>query len=67
MAVRRVAGGLRRAIAGTAALVCAGLGALLLAFPRVMGIVLAAGAFWLALGFGLYAFGRRRAREADDD
>jgi cardiolipin synthase len=66
VALRRVAGGLRRAIAGTAALLFLLIGALLLVFPRVMGIVLAAGAFWLSLGFGVYAFGRRRARERED-
>ena len=66
VALRRVAGGLRRAIAGTAALLFLVLGALLLLFPRVMSIVLAAGTFWLALGFGVYAFGRRRARGRDD-
>ncbi len=66
VALRRVAGGLRRAIASTAALACAALGALLLAFPRIMGIVLAAGAFSLAAAFTLYAFERRRAREPDD-
>src|SRR5438094_106736 len=42
VALRRVAGGLRRAIAATAALGCAVLGGLLLVFPRIMGIVLAA-------------------------
>ena len=67
VALRRVAGGLRRAIAWTAALTCAGLGALLLLFPRVTSTVLAAGTFWLAVTFGLYALGRRRARESDDD
>ncbi|HEU5259968.1 MAG TPA: phospholipase D-like domain-containing protein [Gemmatimonadales bacterium] len=67
VAVRRVAGGLRRAIASTAALACAGIGALLLLFPKVMSITLAAGAFWLALGFGLYAFERRRARQNADE
>ena len=67
VALRRVAGGLRRAIAWTAALTCAGLGALLLLFPRVTSIVLAAGTFWLAVTFGLYALERRRAREYDDD
>ena len=67
VALRRVAGGLRRAIAWTAALTCAGLGALLLLFPRVTSIVLAAGTFWLAATFGLYALERRRAREYDDD
>src|SRR5207247_265985 len=64
---RRVAGGLRRAIAWTAALTCAGVGALLLLFPRVTSIVLAAGTFWLAATFGLYALERRRARDYDDD
>ncbi|MGH7569589.1 MAG: phospholipase D-like domain-containing protein [Gemmatimonadales bacterium] len=64
--LRRVAGGLRRAIAGTAALTLAALGVLLLAFPRVMSVTLAAGAFWLALGFGLYALRRRRAWEPPD-
>ena len=64
--LRRVAGGLRRAITSTAALVFAGVGVLLLAFPRVMAIALAAGAFALALAFGLYTFERRRSRDADD-
>jgi EamA domain-containing membrane protein RarD len=64
--LRRVAGGLRRAITSTAALAFAGIGVLLLAFPRVMAIVLAAGAFSLALAFGLYTFERRRTRDADD-
>jgi cardiolipin synthase len=66
VALRRVAGGLRRAIAGTAALLLLLIGTLLLLFPRIMGIALAAGAFWLSLGFGVYAFGRRRARERED-
>src|SRR5206468_2247611 len=57
--VRRVAGGLRRAITSTAALVFAGMGGLLLAFPRVMAIVLATGAFSLALAFAVYTFERR--------
>ena len=63
---RRVAGGLRRAITSTAALAFAGIGVLLLVFPRVMALVLAAGAFSLALAFGLYTFERRRTRHADD-
>lgn len=62
VAVRRVAGGLRRALARTAALVFLLTGVLLIAFPRVMSIALASGMFWLALGFGVYAFGRQRAR-----
>jgi cardiolipin synthase A/B len=66
VALRRVAGGLRRAIAVTAALLFLLIGALLLVFPHAMAIVLAAGAFWLSLGFGVYAFGRRRARGRDD-
>ena len=66
VALRRVAGGLRRAMAATAALGCAIAGGLLLAFPRVVGIVLAAGAFTLALAFSVYAFDRRRTRDADD-
>ena len=67
VALRRVAGGLRRTIAWTAALTCVGLGGLLLLFPRVTSLVLAAGTFWLAVIFGLYAIERRRAREYDDD
>jgi cardiolipin synthase len=66
VALRRVAGGLRRGIAVTAALLFLLIGALLLVFPHAMAIVLAAGAFWLSLGFGAYAFGRRRARGRDD-
>ena len=66
VALRRVAGGLRRAMASTAALASAGIGILLLAFPRIMSGVLAAGAFAVALAFGLYAFERRRSRDADD-
>ncbi len=66
VALRRVAGGLRRAIAATAALTFLTLGGLLLAFPRVMSIVLATGAFVLALGIGVYAVERRRSQETDD-
>jgi len=64
--VRRVAGGLRRAITSTAALMFTGVGVLLLVFPRVMAIVLAVGAFSLALAFGLYTFERRRTRHSSD-
>ena len=66
VALRRVAGGLRRAMAATAALGCAIAGGLLLAFPRAVGIVLAVGAFTLALAFSVYALERRRTRDADD-
>ena len=43
------------------------LGGLLLLFPHVMSIILATAAFAIALGFGLYAFERRRARDEADD
>ncbi|PYP37489.1 MAG: cardiolipin synthase B [Gemmatimonadetes bacterium] len=66
VAFRRVAGGLRRAMAVTGTVGFTVVGALLLAFPRVAGIVLAAGSFSLALAFALYAFERRRTRESDD-
>ncbi|HEY6207467.1 MAG TPA: phospholipase D-like domain-containing protein [Gemmatimonadales bacterium] len=66
VALRRVAGGLRRAIAATGALTFAGIGSLLLLFPKVTSVALATGAFGLALVFGLYAFDRRRSRETDD-
>jgi cardiolipin synthase A/B len=66
VALRRVAGGLRRAIAATVALGFTLVGVLLLAFPRIVGTVFAAGAFALALAFGLYALERRRTREPDD-
>src|SRR5204862_6958898 len=65
--LRRVAGGLRRAMAWTAALACAGVGALLLVFPRVMSITIAVVAFWLALCFGLFAMQRRRAWKTADE
>ena len=66
MACRRVAGGLRRALVGAVALFFLVMGILLLVFPHVMAVVLAAGAFWLSVGFGVYAFGKRRIRERDD-
>jgi cardiolipin synthase len=66
VAFRRVAGGLRRALVGTVALFFLVMGILLLVFPRVMAGVLAAGAFWVSVGFGVYAFGKRRIRERDD-
>jgi hypothetical protein len=65
--LRRVAGGLRRTLVNTAALTFVTLGGLLLIFPRVMSIVLAGVAFMIALGLGLYAFERRRARDETDD
>ena len=66
VALRRVAGGVRRTIAATAALAFCAVGGLLLAFPRVMSILLAGGAFVVALGLGVYALERRRAQDADD-
>ncbi len=66
VALRRVAGGLRRTLAGSAALIFLLLGVLLLVFPRVMGILVAAVTFWVSLGFGMYAFGKRRVRSRDD-
>jgi cardiolipin synthase A/B len=66
VALRRVAGGLRRALALTATLVLLILGGLLLIFPRVAGAVVATLAFWLALGFAVYGFGKRRARDRED-
>ena len=66
VALRRVAGGLRRTLAATAAIGFLGLGGLLLAFPRAMSILLAGGAFLVALGLGGYAMERRRTQEADD-
>src|SRR5439155_325240 len=44
VALRRVAGGLRRAIAATGALTFAGVGSLLLLFPKVTSVALATGA-----------------------
>jgi cardiolipin synthase A/B len=66
VALRRVAGGLRRALAVTAALLFLLIGVLLLVFPRITGAIVATLAFWLALGFTVYGFGKRRARDRDD-
>jgi cardiolipin synthase len=67
VALGRVAGGVRRAIAGTAALTCTVLGGLLLLFPRVMSVVLATGAFSLALVLLLHSRQKRRARDPEDE
>jgi len=67
VALRRVAGGARRAIAWTAGGTCLGVGALLLVFPQVMSITLAAGAFGLAVIFGLFGLEQRRSREEAAD
>ena len=66
VALRRVAGSLRRTLAGSVALIFLLLGLLLVVFPRVMGILVAAVMFWLSLGFGVYAFGKHRARGRED-
>ena len=67
VALGRVAGGVRRAIARAAALALIVGAVLLLAFPRLMSVIMAAGAFWLALGFLVYGAQQRRAREARED
>jgi cardiolipin synthase A/B len=64
--LRRVAGGLRRLIAATAGLTLVTLGGLMLAFPRVMSLLMAGGAFLAALTLGVYALERRRAQESED-
>ena len=66
IALRQVAGGVRRQLAAFATLAFATVGALLLLFPRVMSITFAVGAFWLALGFAWYVVARRRWRVGDD-
>jgi cardiolipin synthase len=66
IALRQVAGGVRRQLAAFATLAFASVGTLLLLFPRVMSITFAVGAFWLALGFAWYVVARRRWRVGDD-
>lgn len=66
IALRQVAGGVRRQLAAFATLSFATVGALLLLFPRVMSITFAIGAFWLAIGFAWYVVARRRWRVGDD-
>jgi cardiolipin synthase len=66
VALRRVAGGLRRALAGSVALLFLVISGLLLVFPRIMAAVIATIGFGLALVFSVYAFGKRRARGRED-
>jgi EamA domain-containing membrane protein RarD len=66
IALRQVAGGVRRRLTAFATLASATVGALLLLFPRVMSITFAGVAFWLALVFGWYVVARRRWRVGDD-
>jgi hypothetical protein len=60
--LRLFAGGLPRAVLGSAAGVLAAAGLLLIAFPRLMTGALASGAFALALSLAWYALARRRRR-----
>jgi cardiolipin synthase len=64
--LHRVAGGLRRALAGTVALTFGAIGALLLLFPRVMSVLLAATAFALAGAAAWYVVARRRRAGAEE-
>lgn len=48
--VRQIAAGARRSLAGGAALLLVALGVLFVAFPSVMGVLVAALALWLAVG-----------------
>jgi cardiolipin synthase A/B len=66
VALRRVAGGVRRTIAATAALAFVTAAGLLIIFPRVMSIALAVCAFFAAVASGAYALERRRSQEPDD-
>jgi len=66
IALRQVAGGVRRRLAAFATLTFATVGTLLLLFPHVMSITFAAGAFLVALVFGWYVIARRRWRRGDD-
>lgn len=65
VALRQVAGGLRRALAGSAAVALAALGGLLLAFPRLTATAMAAAAFTVAGALGWYVIARRRRRDDD--
>ncbi len=60
--LRRVAGGLRRALTATAAAAFALMGVVFLVFPTVSGLVFAALMFFIAAGLGLDAVRRRRRR-----
>ncbi|HWZ27538.1 MAG TPA: phospholipase D-like domain-containing protein [Gemmatimonadales bacterium] len=60
VALRQVAGGLRRRLGWAATTLAAGSGALLLQFPHVMSITLAVGAFGVAALSAWYSLSRRR-------
>ena len=66
VAVGRLAAGARRAVIGSAAISLSVLGVLLVLFPRVMSVILAAGAFGLAILFGVYG-NKRGVRGSDPD
>jgi len=66
VALRQVAGGLRRRLAAAATGLAVVLGLLLLLFPHVMSVTLAAGAFWTAFLFGWYALFQRARTQSDD-
>lgn len=63
MTVWQVAGGARRSVAGAVLFVAVGVGALLVAVPRVMAYSLAALCLWLAAGAAGQFFRRRRYRD----
>lgn len=66
VALVQVAGGARRMLAGAAAIVFALGGMLLILFPTVMSVALAAGAFGTSVALAGYALARRRRqRQAD--
>ena len=66
VALMQAAGGARRMLAGAVASVLAVIGVLLILFPLVMSVVLAAGALVTSLGFAGYALARRRRRRDSD-
>jgi cardiolipin synthase len=66
VALGRLAAGARRAVIGSAAISLSALGVLLVLFPRVMSTILAAGAFGLAILFGVYG-NKRGVRGTDPD
>lgn len=66
VALRQVAGGIRRRLAATAAVLSSGLGVLLVFFPHVMSITLSVGAFGTAFIFAWYTLIRRARSEGAD-
>jgi cardiolipin synthase len=66
VALMQAAGGARRMLAGAAATVLAVIGLLLILFPLIMSVALAAGALATSLGFAGYALARRRRRRESD-